>query len=59
MVPINVKSIQIGVFAHVQAKEHAEKGLGGEPFQYVIDKEDVKERMGELLKRKDLSRFVL
>ena len=39
-----------------QAKEHQIKG---QPFQYIVDKKDVKERVGELLKRQDLSKYVL
>lgn len=36
-----------------------EQQQAGQPFQYVIDKKDVKERVGELLKRQDLSKYVL
>lgn len=31
----------------------------GQEFRYVVDKQDVKERVGELLKRQDLSKYVL
>ena len=40
----------------VQAKESQQSG---ERFQYVVDKKDVKERVGELLKIQDLSKYVL
>ncbi len=40
----------------VQVKEHQQ---AGQPFQYIVDKKDVKERVGELLKRQDLSKYVL
>lgn len=40
----------------LQAREQQQ---AGRPFQYVIDKKDVKERVGELLKRQDLSKYVL
>ncbi len=39
----------------LQVKEHQQAG----PFQYIVDKKDVKERVGELLKRQDLSKYVL
>ena len=41
---------------YVQAKESQQSG---ERFQYVVDKKDVKERVGELLKIQDLSKYVL
>lgn len=31
----------------------------GQAYRYVVDKQDVKERVGELLKRQDLSKYVL
>lgn len=40
----------------VQAKESLQSG---ERFQYIVDKKDVKERVGELLKIQDLSKYVL
>ena len=40
----------------VQAKESERSG---QQFQYIVDKKDVKERVGELLKIQDLSKYVL
>ena len=40
----------------VQAKESQQSG---ERLQYIVDKKDVKERVGELLKIQDLSKYVL
>lgn len=40
----------------MQAKESAQSG---QQFQYVVDKKDVKERVTELLKIQDLSKYVL
>ena len=42
--------------ASMQAQESLQSG---EQYQYVVDKKDVKERVGELLKRQDLSKYVL
>ena len=42
--------------SYFQVKEVQQNGQG---YKYVVDKKDVKERVGELLKRQDLSKYVL
>lgn len=41
----------------LQAKEAA--GKGGEPVKYVVDTQHVLDRVGDLLKKQDLSKFIL
>jgi ATP-dependent protease HslVU (ClpYQ) ATPase subunit len=41
----------------MQAAEVREQG--GSTCQYVVDKEHVLERLGDLLQRQDLSRYIL
>ena len=41
---------------YIQVKEGQPDG---QAYRYVVDKKDVKERVGELLKRQDLSKYVL
>ena len=53
LLPLSVRMI-IGI--SVQAKESEQ---AGERLQYIVDKKDVKERVGELLKIQDLSKYVL
>lgn len=40
----------------MQAKESQQSG---QRYQYIVDKKDVKERVTELLKIQDLSKYVL
>ena len=41
----------------VQAKEARANGQQG--YQFIVDKDDVATRVGDLLKRQDLSKYVL
>ena len=53
---VSGRSMLFKLLVMVQVKEMQS---GGQAYRYVVDKADVKERVGELLKRQDLSKYVL
>ncbi len=46
-----------GVCSCSQARDA--RDAGGALYQFVVDREQVNERIGDLVKRQDLSRYVL
>ena len=53
---VSGRSMLFKLLIMVQVKEMQSSG---QTYRYVVDKTDVKERVGELLKRQDLSKYVL